>query len=70
MAKIVQANCETGEVIERDMTDSELTAHNEILDSMVIAEEQKNSQENLRQSALAKLAQLGLSESEINSILS
>ena len=62
MQKIKQINCETGEVIERDETPEELAARqfNAQLEAEALA---------TRQSALAKLQALGLTEEEIQSLL-
>ena len=63
MNKITDINCETGEITERDETLEEITAR-----------EESNRQEAealaIRQSALAKLEKLGLTEDEINTIIS
>ncbi len=63
--KIVIHNVETNEIIERDMNEAEI-AHFEAVEAEIKAEKiQKLEKENARQSALAKLAALGLTEDEI-----
>ena len=62
MEKIIEVNCETGEVIERDRTIEEIAA---LLESARIEQEEQA----LRQSALDKLKKLGLTDDEIKSIL-
>jgi len=62
MSKITEINCETGEITERDETLEEIAAR-----------EESNRKESealaTRQSALAKLQALGLTEEEVRSIL-
>jgi len=62
MEKITEVNCETGEVIERDETPEELAAREQS------AQQEEEALAN-RQSALAKLQALGLTEEEIQSLL-
>lgn len=69
MAKIIEANCETGEILERDMTAEEQELHDSMLADgeqfeQAIAEEQAN-----KTSALAKLQALGLTEEEVKALL-
>jgi len=62
MNKITEVNCETGEIIERYETPEEIA----------IREESNRQEEEAlanRQSALAKLQALGLTEEEIQSLL-
>lgn len=65
---IADINCETGEQIERPMTQEEVTAH---LERQVQAQAEWEvhqaelvAKEQVRASALAKLAELGLTEEE------
>jgi len=62
MSKITEINCETGEITERDETLEEITAREE---------SNRKEAEALatRESALAKLQALGLTEEEVRSIL-
>jgi hypothetical protein len=62
MEKVTEINCETGEVIERDMTSEE---------SDVLAESVRIEQEEqaLRQSAIDKFKALGLTDDEISAII-
>jgi hypothetical protein len=69
MTKIIQANCETGEVTERDMTIEEQELHDNMLLSIVDSEEQARESENLRLSASNKLKALGLTDQEISAIM-
>ena len=62
MEKITEVNCETGEVIERDETPEEIAARE--LNAQLEAEA-----EATRQSALAKLQALGLTEEEVQALL-
>ena len=63
--KAVEFNAETGEVLERELTAEEL-AQFEIDKAAATAEAaEKAAKAAARQSALAKLAELGLTEEEI-----
>jgi hypothetical protein len=62
MEKITEVNCETGEVIERDETLEEIASRQ--LNAQLEAEA-----EATRQSALAKLQALGLTEEEVQALL-
>jgi len=62
MEKITEVNCETGEVIERDETFEEIASRE--LGAQLEAEA-----EATRQSALAKLQALGLTEEEVKALL-
>jgi DNA-binding transcriptional regulator YhcF (GntR family) len=62
MNRIIEVNCETGEIIERDETPEEIAIREE--SNRQEAEALAN-----RQSALAKLQALGLTEEEIQSLL-
>lgn len=56
------------EAIEREMTNEEYEKYLEYEEKMKKEYEAKIAQENLRQSALAKLAALGLTKEEIASL--
>lgn len=62
MEKITEVNCETGEVIERDMTPEEEQV---LIESARIEQEQQA----LRQSAIDKFKILGLTDDEISAII-
>ena len=62
MSRITEVNCETGEVIERDETPAEITLREQ-------AARQEAEALATRQSALAKLQALGLTEDEIQALL-
>lgn len=62
MEKITEVNCETGEVIERDMTPEEEQV---LVESARIEQEQQA----LRQSAIDKFKILGLTDDEISAII-
>ena len=55
----------TGEVTERDMTSDEKEQYNLLMSEMQTAIQ---ASESIRQSALAKLAALGLTEEEIGAL--
>ena len=62
MNKITEINCETGEITERDETPEEIAVRER-------AAQQEVEALAIRQSALAKLQALGLTEEEIQSLL-
>ena len=62
MNKVIEVNCETGEVTERDETLEEIAAREQ-------AAQQEAEALATRQSALVKLRALGLTEEEIQSLL-
>jgi predicted deacylase len=62
MSRITEVNCETGEVIERDETLAEIAAREQ-------AAQQEAESLATRQSALAKLQALGLTEKEVQALL-
>jgi hypothetical protein len=63
MEKIIEVNCQTGDAIERDMTQEEFNVWQEGVNF-------ENQQQSAKASALAKLQSLGLTEDEINAIIS
>lgn len=71
---IIEHNVETGEIIEREMTAEELTQYEADIASQAAqqeAEAQKAAEEAARLSAkLAIYAKLGLTEEEINTLIS
>ena len=74
--KITEINCETGETIERDMTAEEETAHNIIVAEQLARKEIQLAEEAeiaakiaAKESALAKLQAIGLTEEEAKSIV-
>jgi hypothetical protein len=74
--QITEINCETGEVVERDMTSEELAKHEAeltlIAESEAQAEANRLSQENAaaaKASAEAKLAAIGLTPDEISALI-
>lgn len=62
MERIIEVNCETGEIVERDETPEELAAREQ-------AAQQEAEALATRQSALAKLQALGLTEEEVQALL-
>ena len=62
MEKVTEINCETGEVVERDETPEEIAVREQ-------AAQQEAEALATRQSALAKLQALGLTEEEVQALL-
>jgi maleate cis-trans isomerase len=62
MNKVIEVNCETGEVIERYETPEEIAIREQ-------SAQQEAEALATKQSALAKLQALGLTEEEIQSLL-
>lgn len=62
MEKITEINCETGEVVERDETTEEIAVRE-------MAAQQEVDAWAARESALAKLQVLGLTEEEVQALL-
>jgi len=58
----VMLDAATGEVTERELTKEEVTAHKATLEGLMAADKAKA---DAKESALAKLAALGLTEEEI-----
>jgi hypothetical protein len=69
MLKIRIHNTETNEIIDRDMTNEEILAHNNTLTEAENLKIEIAQKEANKQSALNKLKALGLNDAEINSIL-
>jgi DNA-binding NarL/FixJ family response regulator len=63
--KAVEFNAQTGITIERELTKAEVDFHNALLAQTIANEEAMQSKVAARESALAKLAALGLTEAEI-----
>jgi hypothetical protein len=59
----------TGEIVDREMTIEELKVRELDLAESVAQELKRNTAQNAKQSAQAKLAALGLTEEEVASIL-
>jgi hypothetical protein len=61
-------NAETGEVIERDFTEEEVKEYEAMQKADKAVKAEIEAKAKARQSALAKLAELGLTEAEIASL--
>jgi hypothetical protein len=68
--KIQETNCETGETVERNMTTEEQAVHQSALSAVAIYQQQKQDTENAKNSAHTKLQALGLTQEEIQAIIS
>ena len=62
MNRITEVNCETGEITERDETPEEIAAREQ-------AAQQEAEALATKESALAKLQALGLTEEEVKALL-
>lgn len=69
MAKTTDIFGDTGEVIERDATADEVTAQKNLYDEFLANETIKESRQSAKDSAIAKLAALGLTEDEAKAII-
>lgn len=69
MSEFIEANCETGEVLERDMTVEEQELHASMLADGEQFEQAASSEAAAKASALAKLQALGLTEEEVKALL-
>jgi hypothetical protein len=58
----------TGEVIERELTSEELSAREQMLAEETQSEAEAQAKVEARQSALAKLAAIGLTQEEIEAL--
>lgn len=63
--KILVINAETNEVFERELTPEEVAEHKEQLATILAQKAAQEAKAAARASALAKLAELGLTEEEI-----
>ena len=61
----LEVNAETGEQIERELTKEELKEREQIAKNYEVMQVEENNKIAARKSALAKLAELGLTEEEI-----
>jgi hypothetical protein len=68
MANITTVNAATGEVIEREMTLEEKAEIQELSDEMKLMRDEFETRVSARESALAKLAKLGLTQAEIEAL--
>jgi hypothetical protein len=62
MNKVTEINCETGEIVERDLTTEEL-------DALLQSQNEEQQQIALKQSAIEKFRKLGLTDDEISVML-
>lgn len=58
----------TGEIIERELNDDELAEHEEMLAADLARQAEAEAKAAARLSALAKLADLGLTEEELGAL--
>ena len=58
-------NMETGEIVEREMNDEEFAKHQEIANYRAEQTAETEAKATARESALAKLAELGITAEEI-----
>ena len=63
--KAVIVDAATGEVIERDFTEEEIAQHEEMQAAEQALQAEQEAKAAARTSALAKLAELGLTEEEV-----
>lgn len=72
MTDVVEINCETGEVTERDFTPEEKAQRNADAKAFAEAQAAKEAEAqalaDAKASALAKLAALGLTEDEVKAL--
>jgi len=68
--QITVHDCATGETIVREMTDDELARRDQIIADQQAAEQLAEENRAAKQSARAKLAALGLTDDEINALIS
>ena len=72
MEKIIEVNCETGEVIERELTDAELAQRKSDADNALIEAQAKanalSAAEAAKATAQAKLAALGLTTDDLKAL--
>jgi DNA-binding NarL/FixJ family response regulator len=65
---VTEINAETGEVIQREFTEEEVKEYEAMQKAYKAEQAEIESKVKARQSALAKLAELGLTEEEIASL--
>jgi hypothetical protein len=65
---VLSVNAETGESKERPMSEEEMVEHKKLISEMKKQEAEAKAKAETRSSALAKLAELGLTEAEIASL--
>jgi hypothetical protein len=63
--KVVRVDALTGQVTERELTQDEKKFHQTIVEQTIANDSALEAKQLARQSALAKLAALGLTEAEI-----
>jgi seryl-tRNA synthetase len=68
MANITTVNAATGEVVEREMTAQEKAEVQKLSDEMKEIKDELDARAAARESALAKLAKLGLTQAEIEAL--
>lgn len=68
--KIQEINCETGETVERNMTTEEQVAYQKMIDLANAEQQKQQDAENAKNSAHAKLQALGLTQEEIQALIS
>ena len=66
--KVLIFDAQTGESIEREITPEELAERNSMLQADAQREAEAQAKADARTSALAKLADLGLTQDEINAL--
>jgi uncharacterized protein YaaR (DUF327 family) len=69
MTKVTEIFGDTGEVIERDATAEEIAAQKNLHDEFLANEAIKEGRQAAKDSAIAKLASLGLTEDEAKAII-
>jgi hypothetical protein len=65
---VVIADAVTGEIVEREMTAEEVAERDEMAIKDIERQAQVQEKADARESALAKLAALGLTQDEINAL--
>ena len=64
-AKAIIVDAVTGEVVERPLTSDEIAAQKAMQAAYLVTKSEEEAKTSARESALAKLAALGLTEAEI-----
>lgn len=70
MGKVIEINAETNEAIEREETEAEATDRAQLLSEYKARIKAEEANKKAKASALAKLAALGLTEDEVNGLIS